>query len=192
MKGSSGDTRHISFSVPFERGDIPGLIRQYLKEDARGSVNDSHIQALVSSIKRQRCLTLDQLRTVARWKSPRSARLVDGNAEGYVRDDTGIALSTPVERLRIEVLTLLDGVSWPTASVILHWFHEEPYPILDRRALTSVGAGGHSYNFALWKQYTDFCRREAKAAGISMRDLDRALWQHDLNLNRRTRAVASG
>ena len=34
-------------------------------------------------------------------------------------------LNEKEERLRIEILTLLDGVGWPTASVILHFYHKE-------------------------------------------------------------------
>lgn len=44
-----------------------------------------------------------------------------------------------IERARIESLTILDGVSWPTVSAILHLFHKDPNPILDYRALWSVG-----------------------------------------------------
>lgn len=40
--------------------------------------------------------------------------------------NTRVALSTPSERLRIEVLTLLDGVGWPTASVLLHLTPQAP------------------------------------------------------------------
>jgi hypothetical protein len=76
---------------------------------------------------------------------------------------------------------LLQGVAYPMASVILHFLHEDPYPILDVRALWSVGVdalprGGH--NFELWQAYTAYTRELAQAAGVSMRVLDRALWQH--------------
>jgi len=76
------------------------------------------------------------------------------------------------------VLTLLSGVGWPMASVVLHWCHTAPYPILDFRALWSLGVAPlPSYDFPLWRAYTDHCREMAAAAGVSMRDLDRALWQ---------------
>ena len=61
------------------------------------------------------------------------------NHAQYVLEMTAIALNATSERTRIETLTLLDGVSWPTASVILHFFHRRRYPILDFRALWSVG-----------------------------------------------------
>jgi len=63
---------------------------------------------------------------------------VEDNPEEYVKEITAFALGATTERSRIEVLTNLDGVRWPTASVILHFFHKEPYPIMDFRALWSV------------------------------------------------------
>jgi hypothetical protein len=77
------------------------------------------------------------------------------------------------------VLTLLDGVGWPTASVILHFYHSDPYPILDIRALWAVGADlTHKYDFEFWMEYVQFCRTTATQVGVDMRTLDRALWQY--------------
>lgn len=86
-------------------------------------------------------LTKDDLWNVARWKSPRSAGQVEKNSQFFVEEISGIALSAKDERTRIEVLTLLNGVQWPTASVILHFFHREDYPIIDFRALWTVSMG---------------------------------------------------
>ena len=98
--------------------------------------------------------------------------------EEFIRDVTGTALSTNNERLRIEVLTLLSGVNWPTASVLLHFGHTEPYPILDFRALWSLGLQPPSqYNFEFWWAHTQFCRKLATRCKVSMRTLDQALWQ---------------
>jgi hypothetical protein len=74
---------------------------------------------------------------------------------------------------------LLDGVSWPTASVILHFCHPEPYPVLDYRALWAVGVDAPSaYTFELWWGYVQICREIARETGMDMRELDRALWQY--------------
>jgi hypothetical protein len=65
------------------------------------------------------------------------------------------------------------------ASVILHWGCHEPYPILDYRALWSLGIDSPpAYNFNFWWAYTQQCRGLAAQAGVSMRTLDRALWQY--------------
>ena len=124
-------------------------------------------------------LTLDQLRAVARWKSPRSAERIEKNDDDYVRVITRFALHTENERARIESLTLLNGVKWPSASVILHFFHAEKYPILDFRALWSVGAPVPTqYTFPFWWEYVLFCRELADRSGTDMRTLDKALWAY--------------
>ena len=90
-----------------------------------------------------------------------------------------MALTTSDERLRIGVLTLLQGVEMPTASVLLHLGHRDPYPILDVRAIWSLGVDKQPsyYSFESWWAYTEKCRALADEAGVSMRVLDRALWQ---------------
>jgi hypothetical protein len=124
-------------------------------------------------------ITKDQLRMVARWKAPRSAGHIEGNTESYVKEITSWAFSANEDRSRIEVLTLLDGVLWPSASVILHLFHKEPYPILDYRALWSVGQEvPKQYSFSFWWSYVVFCRAVARRNSVDMRTLDRALWQY--------------
>jgi hypothetical protein len=124
-------------------------------------------------------LTADELRALAWWKTPRSASRIARNEAELVRETTRVALQSPSERLRIEVLTLLDGVDWPTASVVLHFAHRDPYPILDRRALWSVGLlKVPRYDFELWERYVALTRATARSLRASMRDVDRALWQY--------------
>jgi hypothetical protein len=124
-------------------------------------------------------LTKEQLKLVVEWKSPRSAGRVDRNEEAYVREISEFAFRTGSDRARIESLTLLDGVLWPTASVILHLFHSESFPILDFRALWSVSTEVPvQYTYTFWQEYTVFCRKLASQHRVSMRELDRALWQY--------------
>ena len=117
---------------------------------------------------------------LARWKSPRSQSRCASNSEDYIKAVTHTALATTNEQLRIEVFTLLRGVSWPTASVILHFVHEDPYPIMDVRALWSLGVRTppREYTFDFWHGYTRFCRWLAAQSNVTMRTLDRALWQY--------------
>ena len=125
-------------------------------------------------------LTKADFLEIARWKTPRSKSRCARNDPDFVQEATRLALAaTTSPRLRIEALTLLDGVKWPTASVILHFCHPEPYPILDFRALWSVGREvPKQYDFPFWVAYTSFCRELSRTAGCDMRTLDRALWQY--------------
>ncbi|PYU93671.1 MAG: hypothetical protein DMG25_08835 [Acidobacteria bacterium] len=128
----------------------------------------------------QQYITRDQLLKICRWKAPRAAPKAEPNNETYVRDVTAISFSTQNERLRIEVLTLLDGVKWPTASTILHFAVNADYPILDDRALWSLGieARPDEYEFDLWNKYVQICRAIAAEARVPVRTLDKALWQY--------------
>ena len=126
-------------------------------------------------------LTRAQLHTVALWKSRRRADLVLNNAETFVMEVTAIALGATSERLRIGSLTLLDGVGWPTASVILHFYHPDDYPIIDFRALWTLGmAVPNQYAFDVWERYVNACRALVFEAQMDMRTLDKALWQYSL------------
>ena len=130
-------------------------------------------------VQRAGFLTKEQLRLLARWKAPRSAGHVEKNNPEYVKEITSWSFSARGERSRIEVLTILDGVHWPSASVILHLYHEEKYPILDFRALWSIGVDmPNQYSFQFWWEYVQFCRAIAERNSIDMRMLDRALWQY--------------
>src|SRR5262245_60140203 len=71
------------------------------------------------------------------------------------------------------------GVSWPTASVIPHFCDPGRYPILDVRALWSVGLRRvPGYTFALWSGYTHFVSNISDRVGLSIRTIDRALWRY--------------
>ena len=141
--------------------------------------DDPTLAELQEAISLQGYLTKRQLQTVARWKSPRSKHHIEKNSGEYVEEITAYALTSSVERVKIEVLTLLDGVSWPTASVILHWYDKAFYPILDFRALWSCSTEvPKRYEFDFWWQYVEFCREIASRTGVDKRSLDRALWQY--------------
>jgi len=93
------------------------------------------LSELRPEIDSQGFLSKENLRVVAIWKSRRSVGHVKNNSDAFVKEISKTAFSATEERTRIEVLTLLNGVQWPTASVILHFFHRDPYPIIDFRAL---------------------------------------------------------
>jgi len=124
-------------------------------------------------------LLQDEFLTLCKWKTPRSKSRCATNPESLVREVTRIALSTREERLKIEVLCILAGVGWPTASVILHFCDRQPYPILDYRALWSLSVSELSaYTFDFWWSYVTYIRQLAEKTGHSMRTIDRALWQY--------------
>ncbi len=164
----------MKFKLQFRKNKIKELAAQY-------SYEKEHyiIDTLSPRIKSNGYLTKRDFLVVLEWKTPRTKSRCQQNDPGFIKEITRIALSSNNERLKIEILTLLHGVDWPSASVILHFGDKKKYPILDFRALWSLGfEEPPKYNFEFWWEYTLFCRNLAKEFKMSMRDLDRALWQY--------------
>ena len=162
------------FELRFPTTEIDHWSQRYQYE------GDTVIEQNIAPLAKQVCfLTTEQFLALCHWKSPRTAPRCARNSSDFIKDVTQVALSTADERLKIEILTLLDGVSWPTASVILHFCDRNPYPILDFRALWSLNVRQPSrYAFPIWQDYTTFVRSLATKSGRTMRVVDRALWQY--------------
>jgi hypothetical protein len=122
---------------------------------------------------------------VCAWKTVRSRPKVAANSETAVVDATGRALAATDETIRITSLLELEGVGVPTASTLLYFAFPDDYPILDIRALESLGVKPRSqYPVSFWLGYLAACRQIASGAGVSVRTLDRALWQYSKELSR--------
>jgi len=124
--------------------------------------------------------TLADFLEICEWKTHRSRKECRRNLEYDVREATSTALSPlSSEERRIKSLLALHGVSWATASVLLHFAHKDLYPILDYRALWSLGCDSklQYIRFSFWWEYVEICRSLAWEEAVSLRDLDRALWQ---------------
>lgn len=140
---------------------------------------EAEIEERVAPARIRGYLLREEFLALCRWKTPRTQPWCAENREDYVNEVTRIALTTRNEELKIRVLLVLNGVNWPTASVILHFCDPGAYPILDFRALWSVGMQRlPAYTFSLWWQYTCFTREISHQTGLSMRMIDRALWQY--------------
>lgn len=159
------------FKLRFPVGDIRYWASRYDDDDV------SPAKAGQSARKRG-YLTRAEFMTLTRWKTPRTQPRCARNDDRFIADVTAVALSTSSERLAIESLTLLDGVSWPTASVILHFCSPRKYPILDYRALWSLrsDAKPEDYCFPLWWEYVKVTRKLSDDLNVTMRTVDRALW----------------
>ena len=166
-----------NFVLQFDRKEIPDWAEKY------STLTDleKKIEAEIAPGARARgYYTREDFLDLCYWKTPRTKPLVRSNTTETIQELTRLALSKPHERLRIETLTYLRGVGWPTASVLLHFGYDNLYPILDFRALWSLGLEKppSQYDFDFWMDYTHYCRQLATEVNVSMRMLDRALWEY--------------
>lgn len=157
----------------------PGIDELVQYVELYDDASDDRVRHLFESNMPQTYLNMPELLNIVSWKSPRPLPRVRENTQDYVRTVTEASLRTSNEQFRIEALQLLRGIGWPVASVILHLCLKEDYPILDYRALWTLGIDEVSqYNFDLWWDYVETFRELMVETGLSARDLDRALWQY--------------
>jgi hypothetical protein len=142
--------------------------------------DDAGVEAIGEEARQRGCYTRDEFLAVMRWKSVRTHSLCERNTEAAVVKATKSALYVHDQPSRVRALTALQGVGLPSASILLHFAHRDPYPILDDRVMWSLSVDPlpTSYSFDLWWQYARTCRALADEAGVSMRTLHRALWQY--------------
>jgi hypothetical protein len=123
--------------------------------------------------------TKPELVLMCDWKTARSRSRVAKNTKEFVEGVTAAAFATGDEFERMAALCVLRGVEAPTASVLLHFAFPDQYPIIDWRAPESLGEPAQAtYPVAYWLRYIEVCRGLAKKAGVTMRELDKALWQY--------------
>jgi hypothetical protein len=165
----------------FPESEIRDLAAQYTNEMGEKDRRLTEIitQEVFPSYTQRGFLMKDEFLTVCSWKTSRSKPLCESNDEDLIREISAIAKTTESEQLRIQIWTLLAGVKWPTASVFLHFGFPNMYPILDFRALWALNIVIlPQYTFPFWSAYTGFCRSLGHRAGVSMREIDQALWKY--------------
>ena len=165
--------------IDLTRDQILELTKEYGKRNR--SDEDDVVGARMQTARGRGYMIRDDLIEVAEWKWRGGAvrKLCRENTEAEVKGISAASFSAGSERLRIGALLALQGVSCPMASVILHFAFPDRYPILDVRAMKTVGGSQH-YTFARWLEYVDLCRKTASRHGITIRELDKALWMSDL------------
>ena len=151
---------------------------------------DICMENLVLKVKKRGYLTKCELIKVAKWKVPKKRNTIRNVIKNYPDDVKEMTLSAFKATVDDSICYLynqrtrrdvgLHGVRIPVGSAILHWFHEDRYPIWDRYAIWSVQLDKSQYknDFERWKAYTLFCRDVAKRYKVCMRTLDRALLKY--------------
>jgi hypothetical protein len=124
-------------------------------------------------------LTINQLAEIVDWKSERRPELVWKNDPALVIELTSFAFRAQHPTARMGNLTLLTGVGMPTASVISHYCLDPNDPIIDERAIWSLGLEQPSYyTFEFWAAYVAICRELAMRNHMTVREIDMALWKY--------------
>jgi hypothetical protein len=158
------------FQLQFDASKILALSKLYEFADDSGALAAG--QQIVNGD-----YSLSNLQTIIAWKSPRSTGRVQRNSEADVADALHLARSAKTDRSAVAVLIGLRGVDVPVASAIVAAVDPNRFTIVDYRALESLGVKRPSPTIDFYLEYVAYCRSLAMEHGVSLRDLDRALWQ---------------
>lgn len=153
--------------------------RKYALE-AKGKPDELIEDELRAWFDTHKYLDRNHLIELGKWKSPRALKQYKDeiNSDERAKEITSFALASKDEFVRIMSLQILKGVSWGVASVILHFAYPDEYTILDFRAVWSLGLQEpKQYTFKYWMNYLALVRRVAKDCKVSLREMDKALWQ---------------
>lgn len=160
------------------------LGKKYLKPEQK-------LRDWLATLPNNKYLDREHFLKLAEWKSPRARRHYEKNADETIQEVTRQVYLEPDPERKVSLLRstllrpILHGVGYPIASAILHFFHPEDYPIVDFHVLRTLKRAGlwkgseHVSSVGAYLEFRDIMLRLAKECGVSLRQLDKALWAFD-------------
>ncbi len=184
----------MNLKLRFPESEIVCWANEYMRElSEEKRIQEEVIIDLKNEIQQREYLNKEELYKVADWKLQafsrfKKAEAVLENSEHEVKKVTKKALATTDDSLKLKYCIKLYGIGEATASVILHLFDNNRYPILDKHALWSVGLPWKNRtSYPFWLDYVKFCREKATQNNVCMRTLDRALWKYSKSIPSRNK-----
>lgn len=180
------------FFLPFEgsdaeiREDIFHLEKNYLQRPVGYAANSEEADAIAGAAGkriREGERTKENLKMIFHWKHE-SFRgryekilepLFDSNTSDDVKKALTLAHEAQTKEDAVAALLKLHGVDVLTASAMLANIYPDQFTVMDSLALRALGIINREVAFYLI--YNDECHRIAKKYGVSVRSLDRALWE---------------
>ncbi|MFH5776928.1 hypothetical protein ACHFJ0_22010 [Paracoccus sp. NGMCC 1.201697] len=170
------------FTSPFATADDARRLLPLYGPISRGDFADDMLACAAGERLAARRGSMDDAIRLVRWKEPYRTygRFLAGNKWA----DVTAVIQDAVARLdqgddfgAIRALCRLRMVAVPTATAFACWLRGGEFPLIDVMALRALGYDG-GINARILRAYIAFCREDAARLGLSLRDLDRALWVH--------------
>ena len=159
------------FDLQFAVKDISSLAARYDFKDDTAAI-DAGARISHGDFSRE------NLETIFEWKTKgRGRSRLTKNSDDEIVDALKLALEAKTPRAGIAVLTGLDGVDVPVASAILAATKPADHTIIDWRALHALDVYVSNVTIKLYLTYLRHCRKLAAMGAVTLRELDRAMWQ---------------
>jgi hypothetical protein len=127
------------FRLRFAESQVPKWAAQYVNPTNDGVLREGLRPVVLA----RGYLHKDEFLAICAWKTQRTKSRCASNDGFAIRTISRAAFAIHEESLKMDLLRTLVGVEWPTASTLLHFCDKRPYPILDYRALWSLGMTRH-------------------------------------------------
>jgi hypothetical protein len=159
------------FRLRFDPSQIPSLANRYDYESDDGALN-AGAQIRRGRYARKYLLEIFEWKTGGRGRS----RLAN-NSDQEIADALKLAIVAKTDRAAVAVLTGLNGIAVPVASAVLTVIDPTRFTIIDFRALEALNVNEANLTIDFYLDYLEECRRVAQKHNVSLRTLDRAMWQ---------------
>jgi len=141
----------------------------------------------LSNIRKKGYLTKKQFLEILNWKSPRPLKYYSANTEKEVQFSTKLAFKIKNEKLKLHLLTALQGVKYPSASAILMFYNKKKYPVLDMRVwqqlfiakLLKQNQKGQNFTLNQCIDYFRIVRKIGLDSKLTARQVEKKLWDYD-------------
>jgi hypothetical protein len=173
-----------NFVLQFDPSEIPRLAQRYgYQQDDEAFAAGRKIVAGDYS--------RETLKVIVRWKSARKIAFIDDNTDAEIAKALRFVCDIrTTEKSAVETLDRLHGVGVPMATAILTMINPEKYTVIDVRALESLGLSKWDGSAGFYIDYLQACRALAFKYKVTLRTLDRALWQWSKENNGQVRPCA--
>ena len=167
-------SRKYLFELQFPSSDILSYSKRY-KFQGDLAARETGQRIYAGDCSRANLLTIFEWKTKGRGRSRPNA-----NSDEDIAEALKLACLATTARAAISVLCGLEGVNIPVASAILTAVKTNIYTIIDFRATEALGQRSNSPSMDFYLQYLAACKDLSVKNNISLRELDRALWQWSL------------
>jgi len=173
--------------LTLDHGFVQRWCNKY-SEIFRGSYDETEEKAIRSWLSRQgepKHLNKEYFVRLGRWKTKRQTSNYEANDENTIIQVTRFAYQASDPLLKLSVLKTLRGVGVAVAGTILHYLHPDRFPIFDYHARATLRRASlwsrdvNDDSDQAWLEYTNIMNELAKRLGVSLRDLDKALFAYD-------------
>lgn len=174
--------------------DIRGHYPKFIDESGKEHMEKSPYFTTISKfLQRRRHIRKPEFLSMTLWKTRRQWKRYKANIDEEIQMTTKWAMVVPADRLKLAILTTLNGIGVPVASAVLTMIYPDKYCVIDFRTwrvlkhLSSALGSEYpkrpkSYEYSTINSYLSFLdkiRKIAKERGTTPRKIEMAMWKFD-------------